>query len=152
MQVGVPRIQTVVKIWRTSTAYKTVEKEICSHLGSEPFDRRPPGQWLGLVRGHWGGLEIRNHGRKDAGLLEGKTRSRNPMVVGALAMLRNVLLCSCTRSKTSAKRYPGSQRILPRIQTRLFQCRCTDTELIWKDHENFPLACCLVDSLLSSMG
>ena len=92
MQVGFPHIQTVIKIWRTSTAYKTREKEICYYLSSEPFDRRTPEQWLELVRGHWGGVEIRNHWRKDAILLEDKTRSRNPPLVGALAMLRNVLL------------------------------------------------------------
>ncbi len=36
--------------------------------------------------------EIRNHRRKDACLLEDKTRSRNPILVGALAMLRSTLL------------------------------------------------------------
>lgn len=92
MQVGFPHIQTVVKIWRESTAYKTNEKEICYYLSSEPFDRRTPEQWLNLVRGHWGGIEIRNHWKKDAILLEDKTRSRNPTLVGALAMLRNTLL------------------------------------------------------------
>ncbi len=92
MQVGFPHIQTVVKIWRTSTANKTTEKEICYYLSSEPFDRRTPEQWLDLVRGHWGGVEIRNHWRKDAILLEDKTRSRNPVIVGSLAMLRNILL------------------------------------------------------------
>jgi hypothetical protein len=44
MQVGFPHIQTVVKIWRESTAYKTDEKEICYYLSSEPFDRRTPEQ------------------------------------------------------------------------------------------------------------
>jgi len=34
MQVGFPHIQTVVKIWRESTAYKTDEKEICYYLSS----------------------------------------------------------------------------------------------------------------------
>jgi len=92
MQVSFPHIQTVVKIWRKSTAYKTDEKEICYYLSSEPFDRRSPKQWLELVRGHWGGVEIRNHWRKDAILLEDKTRSRNPKLVGALGMLRNTLL------------------------------------------------------------
>ena len=92
MQVGFPHIQTVVKIWRESTAYKTDEQEICYYLSSEPFDRRTPEQWLELVRGHWGGVEIRNHWKKDAILLEDKTRSRNPTMVGALAMLRNTLL------------------------------------------------------------
>jgi len=92
MNVSFPHIQTVIKIGRKSTAYKTDEKEICYYLSSEPFDRRTPEQWLNLVRGHWGGVEIRNHWRKDAILHEDKTRSRNPALVGALAMLRNILL------------------------------------------------------------
>ncbi len=92
MQVGFPHIQTVVKIWRTSTAYRTEEKEVCYYLSSEPFDQRTPEQWLQLVRDHWGGVEIRNHWRKDACLLEDKTRSRNPVIVGTFAMLRNLLL------------------------------------------------------------
>lgn len=102
MQVGFPHIQTVIKIWRESTAYKTDEKEICYYLSSEPFDRRTPEQWLNLVRGHWGGVEIRNHWRKDACLLEDKTRSRNPTLVGALAMLRNVLLFTHKEQDTHA--------------------------------------------------
>lgn len=92
MQVGFPHIQTVVKIWRKSSANKTEEKEIGYYLCSEPFGQRTPEQWLQLVRGHWGGVEIRNHWRKDACLLEDKTRSRNPTLVGVLAMLRNTLL------------------------------------------------------------
>jgi hypothetical protein len=35
MQVSFPHIQTFVKIWRKSTAYKTDEKEICYHLSSK---------------------------------------------------------------------------------------------------------------------
>jgi len=35
---------------------------------------------------------IRNHWRKDACLLEDKTRSRNPALLGPLAMLRNTFL------------------------------------------------------------
>jgi len=45
-----------------------------------------------FIRGHWGGVEIRNHWRKDACLLEDATRSRNPNIVASLAMLRNCLL------------------------------------------------------------
>ncbi|MEE4236249.1 MAG: hypothetical protein V2I51_05965 [Anderseniella sp.] len=51
-----------------------------------------PEQWLDRIRGHWGGIEIRNHWRKDACLLEDKTRSRNPNTVASMSMLRNCLL------------------------------------------------------------
>ena len=56
-----------------------------------PTDRSPT-QWLQLVRGHWGGVENRNHWRRDACGGEDRTRSRHPNVVGAVALLRNALL------------------------------------------------------------
>lgn len=54
--------------------------------------RVTPEQWLIDIRGHWGGVEIRNHWKKDAILLEDKTRSRNPNIVGCLILLRAALL------------------------------------------------------------
>ena len=57
----------------------------------EPQER-DPANWVALIRNHWGGVEIRNHWRKDACWGEDRTRSRNPNVVGALALLRNALL------------------------------------------------------------
>ena len=47
---------------------------------------------MSLIRGHWGGVEIRNHWRRDACLGEDTTRSRNPHIVANLALLRNALL------------------------------------------------------------
>lgn len=49
-------------------------------------------QWEQLIRGHWGGIENRNHWRKDACLLEDKTTCKQPGIVGALGLLRNILL------------------------------------------------------------
>jgi hypothetical protein len=57
----------------------------------EPRER-DPNNWVRLIRNHWGGVENRNHWRKDACWGEDRTRSRNPNVVGALALLRNALL------------------------------------------------------------
>jgi len=62
------------------------------YLSSRHLDSMTPTQWLERIQGHWGGIEIRNHWRRDACLLEDKTRSRNPNIVAALAMLRNCLL------------------------------------------------------------
>lgn len=56
------------------------------------MDTYSPKQWMALIRGHWGGIEIRNHWRKDACLLEDKTRSRNPTIVAVFAMIRNLVL------------------------------------------------------------
>ena len=55
----------------------------------EPGERTEA-QWLALVRGQWH-IENKLHWRKDACWGEDRTRSRNPNIVGALALLRNAL-------------------------------------------------------------
>ena len=49
-------------------------------------------QWLGLIRGHWGGVEVRNHWRRDALLGEDGSRSRNASLLANVALLRSTLL------------------------------------------------------------
>jgi len=61
---------------------------ICSDLP----DQRTPAQWLELVRGHWTGVEIRNHWKRDALMGEDRSRTRNPNALGNLAALRSVCL------------------------------------------------------------
>lgn len=51
-------------------------------------------QWLELIRGHWAGVEIRNHWRRDALMGEDRSRSRNPNLLANLALIRSALLCS----------------------------------------------------------
>jgi predicted transposase YbfD/YdcC len=86
-------VQTVLRVQRDSTAFKDPKDRVPGlYLSSSPANRFSPEQWLDRIRGHWGGIEIRNHWRKDTCLLEDKTRSRNPNTVAALAMLRNCLL------------------------------------------------------------
>lgn len=85
-------MQTVIKVRRLSSTAKSKKPEISYYVASCSIDTYTPEQWLHLIRGHWGGIEIRNHWRKDACLFEDKTRSRNPNLVGAMAMLRNILL------------------------------------------------------------
>lgn len=62
------------------------------YLSSLEPQERTPAAWQNLIRNHWAGVEIRNHWRKDACWGEDRTRSRNPNIVGALALLRNTLL------------------------------------------------------------
>lgn len=57
----------------------------------DPAERSPT-RWLQLARGHWGGVENRNHWRRDACGGEDRTRSRHPNIVGAVALLRNAML------------------------------------------------------------
>lgn len=58
---------------------------------AEP-DAHTPAQWQALVRGHWGGVEIRNHWRRDAIWGEDGSRTRNATALANLALLRNALL------------------------------------------------------------
>lgn len=62
------------------------------YISSQPPESRTAAGWNRLIRGHWAGVENRNHWRKDAVWLEDKTRSRNPNLVGNLALIRNALL------------------------------------------------------------
>lgn len=57
----------------------------------EPAERKAQG-WHHLVRGHWAGVEIRNHWRRDAIMGEDRSRTRNPKALANLAVLRNPLL------------------------------------------------------------
>ena len=54
--------------------------------------RPPPAQWLALIRGHWAGVEIRNHWKRDALMGEDRSRTRNPNALANLAALRSVCL------------------------------------------------------------
>lgn len=51
-----------------------------------------PHQWLDLIRGHWGGVEIRNHWRRDALMGEDRSRSRNANLLANVALIRSALL------------------------------------------------------------
>lgn len=62
------------------------------YLSSVLPDQYAPSQWLNLIRGHWGGVEIRNHWRRDAIMGEDGSRSRNSNLLANLALIRNVLL------------------------------------------------------------
>jgi predicted transposase YbfD/YdcC len=62
------------------------------YLSSAPPEQYRPERWLGLIRGHWGGVEIRNHWRRDALMGEDRSRSRNPNLLANLALIRSALL------------------------------------------------------------
>lgn len=81
------------------------------YLSSAPPDDYRPEQWLALIRGHWGGVEIRNHWRRDAVMGEDRSRSRNPKLLANLALLRSALLALL------ADHYP--EQSLPQIREHL---------------------------------
>lgn len=61
------------------------------YLSSQDPAECTPAQWQQLVRGHWGGVEIRNHWRRDALWGEDASRTRNASALATLALLRNAL-------------------------------------------------------------
>ena len=75
---------TVKKTDKTTT-------ETRYYLSSQEPQERTPEQWQQLVRGHWGGVEIRNHWRRDAVWGEDGSRTRNATALANLALLRNAL-------------------------------------------------------------
>ena len=62
------------------------------YLSSVPAQDYAPDRWLELIRGHWGGVEIRNHWRRDALMGEDRSRSRDPNLLANVALIRSALL------------------------------------------------------------
>jgi predicted transposase YbfD/YdcC len=92
MACSFPHARSAIAVWlksaRDGKETVTLRYYISSH---EPGDHTTA-QWHQLIRGHWGGVENRNHWSRDAIWREDATRSRNPNLVGNLALLRNALL------------------------------------------------------------
>jgi predicted transposase YbfD/YdcC len=92
MKCGFAYARSIIAIWskieRNGKETETVRYYITSHVPHKYTET----QWHQLIRGHWGGVENRNHWSKDAIWREDATRSRNPNLVGNLALLRNALL------------------------------------------------------------
>jgi predicted transposase YbfD/YdcC len=101
----------VVRSERTlkKTGHTTTESRF--YLSSAPPGQSTSEQWLTLIRGHWGGVEIRNHWRRDALMGEDGSRSRNPNLLANLALLRSALLALL------ADHFPDQS--LPEIQESL---------------------------------
>jgi hypothetical protein len=115
--VGLPHIRTLVV--REKTVCKTARKRFKVAAGKSAAtatapDRPPPDleqdaedpvsyflstslpgpaePFAQLIRGHWGGCEIRNHGTRDVQWEEDKTRSGNWALNASLAILRVALI------------------------------------------------------------
>ena len=113
MAVDLPfaRSILIIEAHRTQNKKGTTSTETRYYLSSLEAEERTPPQWLELVRGHWAGVENRNHWRRDACGGEDRTRSRNPNVLINLALLRNATLRLLNHS------YPG--RGLPDLNEAL---------------------------------
>jgi hypothetical protein len=91
MEVNFPHARCAFEIHHFGTRKGVAFDERRYYISNRLDDAHTPQQWVSLVRNHWAGVENRLHWRKDACLREDHTRSRNPNLVGALALLRNAL-------------------------------------------------------------
>lgn len=82
----------VVRSERTNKQTGQTSTETRYYLSSRAAGEPTAAQWLGLIRGHWGGVENRNHWRRDALLGEDGSRSRHPTLLANLALIRSALL------------------------------------------------------------
>lgn len=84
LAVDFPFARSVIVVRSEVTIKKTGETTTDTryYLSSAERDEHSPEQWQGLVRGHWGGVEIRNHWRRDAIWGEDGSRTRNATALG----------------------------------------------------------------------
>ena len=88
-----PFARSIVVVRRATTyrkKAKTVTETRYDVSSAETSDYTPE-QWQSLVRGHSGGVEIRNHWRRDAVWGEDHAPMRHAGVLASLALLRNAL-------------------------------------------------------------
>ena len=103
----------------TRCVKKTGQSTTESHyyVSSAPPEQYRPQQWLGLIRGHWAGVEIRNHWRRDVIFGEDQSRSCHPNLLANMALIRNALLT------VLAEHFPGepSPELLENIGPKIGQ-------------------------------
>lgn len=94
MKADFPFARSLLVVRSSRTVKKTGQASTESryYLSSLPPQDYTAAQWLALIREHWGGVEIRNHWRRDALMGEDRSRSRDPNLLANMALLRSALL------------------------------------------------------------
>jgi hypothetical protein len=82
----------VVRSQRTIKNTGATSTESRYYLSSALPEQYTRAGWLQLICGHWAGVEIRNHWRRDVLMGEDRSRSRNANLLANLALIRNALL------------------------------------------------------------
>jgi len=93
MEMGLPHVRALVVVEKTS-AKKSAPDQACESVSYHVSSHHPRSAefFAELVRGHWGGCEIRNHWVRDELFEEDSTRSKNLNLNGNLAVLRGSLI------------------------------------------------------------
>ena len=94
MRADFPFARSLIVLRNTRLIKKTNQSTTESHyyLSSALPEEYRPSQWLALIRGHWAGVEVRNHWRRDVLFGEDGSRSRNANLLANMALIRNALL------------------------------------------------------------
>jgi predicted transposase YbfD/YdcC len=120
MKCGFTYARSIIAVWskvlRNGKETQTVRYYISSHAPGN----RTHKQWQRLIRGHWAGVENRNHWSKDAIWREDATRSRNPNLVGNLALLRNALLAIVAEERETYGSLPAFTEAMQADQSLSF--------------------------------
>jgi predicted transposase YbfD/YdcC len=91
--VGFSGARSIVVVRSTVDIKKSGKSSIDTryYLTSIEAQERGAEAWQALIRGHWAGVEIRNHWRRDALMGEDRSRTRKPKALANLAILRSTL-------------------------------------------------------------
>jgi predicted transposase YbfD/YdcC len=94
MKADFPFARSLIVSRNSRLIKKTNQSTTESHyyLSSALPEQYHPSQWLALIRGHWAGVEVRNHWRRDVIFREDGSRSRDPNLLANMALIRNALL------------------------------------------------------------
>ena len=90
-ECGLPGVRTLVRIVSRTEKKGKIAEETGYYAACQKAAANTRRQWGRLVRGHWGGVEIRNYWVRDHCHREDGTRSRDERPVGNLILLRNAL-------------------------------------------------------------
>jgi len=120
MAQGFPHVRSMIAVWSRRTTQGGTTETVRYFISSlTPSERTAQGM-LKLIRGHWGGVENRNHWSRDAIWREDATRSRNPNLVGNLALLRNALLSIVAEERDPYGSLPAFTEAMQQNQARPF--------------------------------
>lgn len=113
--IAVQRIATVNKLEQTTDNTRYFLSDIV------PEQKTAQG-FANLIRGHWGGVEIRNHWIRDAILKEDATRTRNANICGVIALLAGACVTLFTLKSEQIKNtaaFTQAARANPKVPFRL---------------------------------
>ena len=94
MRADFPFARSLIVLRNTRWIKKTNQSTTESHyyLSSALPKQYRPSEWLALIRGHWAGVEVRNHWRRDVLFGEDGSRSRHANLLANMALIRSALL------------------------------------------------------------